>query len=229
MVCVDLHFSSGWVRFFTVYHPPYYTASSREYMSNLTKLLSNTFLHKASNVIVGDFNCPDVDWVHYNAPDDGIQLQLIDCFNSLGVMQFVLEPTRGLNILDIVLTNDPLLVTDLEILPPVGTSDHSSLSFSLHLSADSSVKAIPSLSRVTDEPSSLPLRFPIWEKANFAGLLTFFLKIDWYTIISTNLTPDSLWNAYYDILWEVSVNSSQWLIPVAPKLLVIPQRIRRQV
>ena len=56
-------------------------------------------------IITGDFNCPDVNWTEFKAPNDGVQDALLECTIANGFSQLVLEPTRGKNILDIVLSN----------------------------------------------------------------------------------------------------------------------------
>ena len=47
---------------------------------------------------------------------------LIDIVQDHGLHQLVTSPTRGINILDLFLSNDPSMVINIEILP--GISDH---------------------------------------------------------------------------------------------------------
>ena len=59
-------------------------------------------------ILAGDFN-------HFNYRD---------LRSSFNLRQLVKEPTRGQNILDLVLTNLHKYYKQPEILPPTGSSDH---------------------------------------------------------------------------------------------------------
>ena len=92
-------------------------------------------------LIMGDFNYPDVDWssgpvaasVHSSA--DEFVHTLEDCF----LAQHVLVPTRGDSILDLILTRDPDLVSDVKTLHPLGNNDHNMILFTVHLECDIAV------------------------------------------------------------------------------------------
>jgi Endonuclease-reverse transcriptase len=81
-------------------------------------------------VIAGDLNCGHIDWASLIAPSDGVQDVILKFVVSNGFAQTVCEPTRGENILDIVLCNEPLSVFDTAVLPPFGCSDHNQVEFS---------------------------------------------------------------------------------------------------
>ena len=78
--------------------------------------------------IVGDLNCPCVDWQSNSSPLDGVQDKILECIDEFGLVQCVSSPTRGANILDLVLVNEPLLLSSLSVMDPVGNSDHDSVS-----------------------------------------------------------------------------------------------------
>ena len=83
----------------------------------------------------GDFNYPGIDWTTSttlpSAPSGSVDfLQTVEsCF----LTQHVLTPTREQAVLDLVLTSDPDLVSDLNILHPLGSSDHNMIVFTAHL------------------------------------------------------------------------------------------------
>ena len=78
--------------------------------------------------IVGDFNLPYIDWVNlvFNGRNRILE-SLLDCY----FFQLVEEPTRGNNILDLVLSNSLNFVKNVQVLDPLGQSDHNSIRFSL--------------------------------------------------------------------------------------------------
>ena len=59
--------------------------------------------------------------------------------NENGLLQFVSEPTRHENILDLVLTNEPNLISDLQVQCPLSTSDHNIVKVSINLCSDHNV------------------------------------------------------------------------------------------
>ena len=82
------------------------------------------------NVLVcGDFNYPGINWTTLQA--DSNSQDFLDCTHDCFLSQLVTEPTRGENILDIVLTNIPTQISDVKVKCPLGSSDHNQISFSL--------------------------------------------------------------------------------------------------
>ena len=73
-------------------------------------LLSSLFEHVRDanfdfQAIVGDFNCPFIDWNFMIGPSS-TQFLLDSCLDNF-LTQLVDTPTRGDHILDLVLVNDP--------------------------------------------------------------------------------------------------------------------------
>ena len=76
--------------------------------------------------LAGDFNALGINWSDTTLLVDASHVSahnhLIDIVQDHGLHQLVTFPTRGTNILDLFLTNDPSTVINIEILP--GISDH---------------------------------------------------------------------------------------------------------
>lgn len=86
---------------------------------------------KAVFVFMGDFNAHHTEWLESISPTDQHGRAALDFATLSGCEQIVLGPThRSGNRLDLVLTDVPGVV-DVEVIPPIGTSDHSSLSITL--------------------------------------------------------------------------------------------------
>ena len=81
-----------------------------------------------STLLVGDFNCPDINWsnqhVRDDAPDKAVQQALID-LTSANLTQIHESPTRENNMLDLVFTTNPTLVKSSISVP--GLSDHEAI------------------------------------------------------------------------------------------------------
>ena len=76
-------------------------------------------------IVVGDFNLPDIDWLTEHPKFIGAKgIALHDMFTDLACSQFILSPTRGKNVLDLLFCNDPMLISDVSVNAPFSTSDH---------------------------------------------------------------------------------------------------------
>ncbi len=71
-------------------------------------------------MIIGDFNCPNIDWASMNGDRGGNRL--IEMAEDAFLTQIVTQPTRENNIIDLVFTSDPDLVRDLKVGEKLGGS-----------------------------------------------------------------------------------------------------------
>ena len=116
------------------YRPP---SSDCSYLSELTK-----FLRKASRtkfdqlLIVGDFNLPNIDWPTMTSSSDS---DLYNIFTKSIKDHFLWQvvdssfPTRQENLLDLVLTNIPHKIVDIEGFYDILDSDHKLIKFCIDL------------------------------------------------------------------------------------------------
>lgn len=81
----------------------------------------------AKIVILGDFNCPDIDWSTGTCTYRGSRA-IHDALCDAQLSQLVTFPTRGVNTLDLVCVSHPDLVGRLRTVPPIH-SDHDGLAF----------------------------------------------------------------------------------------------------
>ena len=87
--------------------------------------------NKGRCVIVGDFNYPHIDWENMEYSEDNDEF--VELLQDNFLVQHVDAPTRGDNILDLVLSNEVSMVEDLKILEHFSTSDHNMVEFQLVL------------------------------------------------------------------------------------------------
>ena len=69
---------------------------------------------KGRVLIMGDFNLPGIDWVQEQGKgraDEDFLVLVQDCF----LTQFVDKPTRGSAVFDLLLSNDPNMVEEIEV------------------------------------------------------------------------------------------------------------------
>ena len=81
---------------------------------------------KGTIMVLGDFNLPKLTWIEYEPSlrQDCARGPVYDSFTDIlddfSLIQMVTQPTRQDHILDLFLTTNPTLVTDVTILPGLG-------------------------------------------------------------------------------------------------------------
>lgn len=138
IVCFDLVTSAYKLRFFLIYRPP---DTNFQMTKHLTDHIKSYMLPHCRNLILGDLNCPKVNWLNRKLSKDKIQdhffqfcllneySQMVDCPTHIS--------SRGTaNILDIILSQQSELIEDVKIGAPLLNSDHLSVSFNLSVSSD---------------------------------------------------------------------------------------------
>ena len=109
-----------------------------------------------------------------------------------GTVQAVDEPTRGNNIIDLVLTNEPFLLSSIAIKPPFSTSDHNTVSFTVQFDYPTHPdRCHPYADTCGSRVITLRCRTTsIWVMRNF----------DWSDMVSTQFNPDDLRTVICDVL-----------------------------
>ena len=139
-------------------------------------------------IITGDFNCNGIDWQTLTAPCDGWQDALLDFAIENSFSQVVPSPTRGNNLLDLVFSNEPLAMSGVNVIQPFSNSDHCQIEFSIF--TDSLFEHGAELNVVRYD----------WDKADFDSICEYIAAVNWLNVLTVNLTADSLWRAFSDVL-----------------------------
>lgn len=86
-------------------------------------------------VLLGDFNL-DVDWTNFVAkPRVSRSSSYISLFESHEIKQFVSLYPCGSRTLEVVLSDNHQLISDVHTIHPLARSDHSIVAFSIHVSS----------------------------------------------------------------------------------------------
>ena len=122
---VMISYSNRQILLCCVYIPPNPDA---HYFHSYVSYLSNHATPHESILFLGDFNIPDIIWSSLSCSSSNSNL-FCDFIFKHNLSQLIESPThiQGNNTLDLVLTNDPELVSDLSIHPHLShtlTSDH---------------------------------------------------------------------------------------------------------
>ena len=182
-------------RFFLVYRPPnsspiYNSIDEETYFQNIADFISNDINSRGPTTVLGDLNCHSIDW-RLNKPynnSGSVAALLADFANTSGMSQYVNVPTHDSRILDIVLLNDPLFLHSLSVTSPFSTSDHSTVTFSLFCD-------------IRHDSNCNRERYD-WHSADWQRFNEFLFCVDWSQMLSVNLTTDSLWQSFRNVLTQ---------------------------
>mgnify|MGYP003471331380 FL=1 len=144
-MCFELTHCTVHVRLFDVFRPLSISdattlclgTTAGDIMSQLIRCLESNMNSAGPTIIVGDWNCPNIDWELMMPPSEQCQKLLYDFVVFNGMRQFVHEPTRKDNILDLVLTDDDMSISNITVSPPFGNSDQNTVNIELLCSVTS--------------------------------------------------------------------------------------------
>ncbi|CAG2257804.1 unnamed protein product [Mytilus edulis] len=162
---------------------------------SLRKLFKDVVSRDYSHILLmGDFNYDKINWETWSTPtnEQSREYKFIECLRDCFLYQHVLKPTRGRinqdpHILDLLLTNEEGMISDVEYLSPLGKSDHSVLTFKFNC--------------YIEETNSERIKF-YYDKADLDGLRTDLSNIDWYNIMKEKSTNEQ-WIFFKDKLLEL--------------------------
>jgi len=185
-VCIDVKQSKQQIRFACVYRPP--NSNTAEYSALLCELVSLLCAVNYPVHVTGDFNFPGINWSASTA-DNKFSRDFVDCTLQNGMSQFVTEPTRGANVLDLVLSNVQQGVYDMSVQMPFLTSDHNMLFFSVNS---------------CDQPVNVSKFYRDFRGADYDLINGFLLSIDWNLLFSTcESDVQNYWDIFHGILTSV--------------------------
>ena len=115
LLMIDIHYSRDKSFVFGVfYRPPSSDSKCLETLQRNLEFLS----HLSNFILVGAFNFKDIDWKNNLFLNYSINYELFsDILSDNFLNQMVLQPTRGDNILDLILTNHSDMVSDDQCVP----------------------------------------------------------------------------------------------------------------
>ena len=121
------------------YRPP---SANTEVIENLRSSLKQIQESRSATLLLsGDFNLPSIDWETYTLKQNPAHQResrlLLETIAELDLKQFADFPTRGNNLLDLIITNKESGVSDVTSCP--GVSDHEMLMYNFHVRIDKSL------------------------------------------------------------------------------------------
>ena len=144
---------------------------------------------RGQNVLIGDFNFPDIDWSMGMAGSKGRDFH--DATTEKFMEQYVTDAThRSGNILDLVLCDQENMVTGLTMEGRFGKSDHNIVTFNL---------------RVTRPKDPSHRLLPNYRKAEFGKIREVVEKMEWKEMMKGKLVDEN-WTAMSEKIKKLMVD-----------------------
>ena len=135
-------------------------------------------------MIVGDFNCPNINWEQMTSPIS-TQFLVDSCLNNF-LTQLVRHPTRDNHVLDLIFVNDASFISSLDISDNFPGSDHMSVECILSFDISSPL--------TSHEKSNVTLRKTFdYSRADWVAYRSFLDKIRWSELLE-DPSIDNMWD-----------------------------------
>jgi len=176
-----------------IYCPP---NMSLESFKLSLKRLASVCLPSEACLEFGDFNIPSMNWSgdpdsNYPKPKEFLKF----CMDN-GCVQLIDFPTRGNAFLDLVLTNDPLIVSNVTVSAPFFTSDYDSILLSV---ISTSNKKCPSRDAVPLGGAIIPCHLPNYAQANWPAFSRYLSSINRNYFFLSCCRTDDYWTEFSNL------------------------------
>jgi len=168
------------------YRSPTATAAETDAIINQIKTYS-----RFKSVILGDFNYPDINWKLNEAV--GNSQIFVDVIEDCFLWQHIQMPTRGKNILDLVLSTEQHMISEVEISCRISNSDHNIISFQMNCSISD------------NRDQNIKYRY---DKANYEEISKEIEDVKWESEFKS-LSVNEKWDYYSIFLLQSEINMFQ--------------------
>jgi len=123
-------------------------AMSQKLIELIEEITTQGYSHIA---IIGDFNYRTINWETMSSSASGnqhkIDTRFIDCIQDSYLVQHIDEPTRWRgadqpSLIDLVITNEENMISNLEYHAPLGRSDHAVITMKLNCYVESNIEMV---------------------------------------------------------------------------------------
>ncbi len=124
-VYIEISTKSNKITIAIIYRPP--KAQAADDTALYVEIKS--VIQNKQAVIIGDFNCPNIDWTSMNGDREGNRL--IEMAEDAFLTKIVTQPTRENSILNLVFASDPDLIRDCKVGEKLGGCDRYLIRFNI--------------------------------------------------------------------------------------------------
>ena len=222
-LCTDLIGFENNYRLMNCYIPPVSCGLNLNILSEFLDAINVLFACDSAIILMGDFNFPHIIWSPENLTPVEYHSSLDETFVNFvlqhALQQFIHYPTRGNNILDLVFSDDPFAMCDIDIVQPFSSSDHNAVTFQLIGGTSIASQATAG----ADNPGTkYNFRGADWDRISDA-----MAGVNWISVMNSK-SVDNLWDVFYETLFDIIDKYVPKVCPgkVASNDKFYPKRIR---
>ena len=196
------------LRFLCLYIPPKSSKALSD-INFICSLIGEYISVEYPVLLCGDFNLPNISWEDFTATTES-DICFLNFIKSCKFTQLVNFPSRGTNILDLVFTNSQTTIMDLQILPPIGNSDHNAINFKCRFPIN----------------KPIPRTFLNFAKSDFKSMDIFLANYCWVDIFN----PANSLNQWYEDFLQVINTAISLFVPIEitlPREKRLPPHIQK--
>ncbi|CAC5360712.1 unnamed protein product [Mytilus coruscus] len=139
---------------------------------------------------MGDYNFPEIIWDSWNSPGDSTESNEYNFLENVQenfLFQHVTKPTRWRDTntphtLDLILTNEEQMISNLEYQSPLGKSDHCTMKFDFNC--------------YTNINKSKPKIIKLISRGNYTKIKEELDKINWMELLQKENDIDKNWSVF---------------------------------
>ena len=162
------------------YRPP--NMSTLENSAMMT-FLDSKFHENVNWLLLGDFNYPNIDWFQQTSTV-AQEETFLDFANEHNLTQHVLTPTRGENILDLLMSVGSFQIDEVTVHETFSTSDHNIVTAKI----------------LTDLPTMVNKEIRDFKNTDWSIIHMHLACIDWNNFFYNNFDVNEMWNQFSDFL-----------------------------
>ena len=153
-------------------------------LSQVTELVGNS---KATVILTGDFNCPDISWDSLSTKTGGkvigVSEKLINVSTQYGLQQLQRGSTKLDSVLDLFFTSNVTLMSSIDTIPGISTdTEHEAIVVDLNLKAE-----------IT---KSDPHRVYLWNKVKWDSIKAATSEfVSWFCAEASGKSVDEQWES----------------------------------
>ena len=169
------------------------TADNNEKLMENIRHMAN--LRYSHFLMMGDFNLREIDWENCSSKiknSTDINSLFTDCVRDCYLYQHIQEPTRQRgtdcpSVLDLIFTNEEDMVSDIQILSPLGKSDHSVILFDFICETETNTPQIKSM----------------FQKGDYTKMAKLMNEVKWEELYDYEDDIDKQWEFFKDRFTEI--------------------------
>ena len=177
-----------------IYRSPNSSHIENDRLNKLIKSVASKFLKSGEKLILlGDFNFPDICWLTESSdkPQHSDSNTFLNTIHECYLTQFIKQPThfraqQTPTLIDLILSNDPDFISNIDYNPPFGKSHHCVITFDIDV--------------YTAKGKSNPVFKYLYNKGDYDAMREYARQVKWNEVLVEGDSIDQQWSKIESVL-----------------------------